>query len=608
MTAEELFYNKVEKLIDSKTDKILNFITDKFKDFINKSKIELKTAFIKYTKKSFQKYSVIKTILYKNQPRFLYDFFECNNLLLDDTTINCENVENVLAKSHFNLIVGSGGMGKSTLMKHFFLNTLENNNLIPIFIELRSYNCSDNLLDFCYKNISNLGFDLEKKYFEFALKSGLFLILFDGYDEITDDNKKDFLKTIESFTDRYSDNYYIVSSRPCEEFIGWTRFYKYETDSLSKEKALSLIEKIDYDKGIKEKFLKKLNDELYDRHKSFASNPLLLNIMLLTFENYAEIPEKLHIFYSQAFDTLFSIHDATKPEGFKRSLLSGLPSDVFKSVFSTFCFSSYVKSKIEFTHEEILQELTDAGKKIKDFNAEYYLEDIKSGVCLVFLDGLNYRFIHRSFQEYFSALYLKNLDDNLQAIACRNIIQRKKLSFEYDSVFNMLQDMGSARFEKNIILPYLKVIEDKISALDRVKGFYCYLVESVIITEKTDYLTHNDKRYQYYNWIFNDSNVSFHIKFNCEVNIHFLLFVFRKYENKRQSPMINLSRLFSGNTNVEINKETIYKDNTLFNKIITETTLGSFVRTIAYLYDSLNRNQQEATNEIEAFFKLEEFE
>ena len=77
MTAEELFYSKAEKLIDSKTDKILNFITDKFKDFINKSKIELKTAFIEYTKKSFQKYSVIKTILYKNQPRFLYDFFEC---------------------------------------------------------------------------------------------------------------------------------------------------------------------------------------------------------------------------------------------------------------------------------------------------------------------------------------------------------------------------------------------------------------------------------------------------------------------------------------------------------------------------------------------------
>lgn len=162
--------------------------------------------------------------------------------------------------------------------------------------------------------------------------------------------------------------------------------------------------------------------------------------------------------------------------------------------------------------------------------------------------------------------------------------------------------MEPTRFEKNIILPYLQNIESNINSANRIKIFYCYLVESVIITEKIDYINHNDKHYRYYNWIFHDSNVSFHIKFNNEINIHFLLFVFRKYENKRQTPMINLSRLFSGNTNIEINKEIIYKDNTLFNKIITETTLRAFVRTIAYLYESINKNQQDAANEIEAFF------
>ena len=108
----------------------------------------------------------------------------------------------------------------------------------------------------------------------------MFLILFDGYDEITDENKKGFLKKLEAFTDRFSDNYYIVSSRPCEEFVGWSRFFKYETEAFSKEKALRLINKIDYDKSVKQKFLAELNEKLYDNHKSFASNPLLLNIML----------------------------------------------------------------------------------------------------------------------------------------------------------------------------------------------------------------------------------------------------------------------------------------------------------------------------------------
>ena len=93
----------------------------RIKDFSEKSKIELRTAFTKYLEESFKKHSMIKTILYKNQPKYLYDFFECNDLKLDGDIIDCSNVNNILAISNFNLIVGNGGMGKSTLMKHFSL-------------------------------------------------------------------------------------------------------------------------------------------------------------------------------------------------------------------------------------------------------------------------------------------------------------------------------------------------------------------------------------------------------------------------------------------------------------------------------------------------------
>jgi energy-coupling factor transporter ATP-binding protein EcfA2 len=532
----------------------------------------------------------------------LYDFFECNNLLLDNAEIDCSNVNTLLSASHFNLVVGNGGMGKSTLMKHFFLNALENNDFIPIFIELRNYKYTNSLIDYCYNNINTLGFSLEKKYFEYALNSGLFLILFDGYDEITDENKKDFLSTIEDFTDRYSENYFIVSSRPCEEFIGWSRFYKYETMDFSKEKALSLINKLDYDKTIKEKFLSKLDEELYDRHESFASNPLLLNIMLLTFENYAEIPEKLHIFYAQAFETLFAIHDATKPDGFKRNLLSGLPSDVFKKVFSNFCFKSYVKGQIEFTHEEIINDITESGKKVEGFNAENFLEDIKSGVSLIYIDGIKYRFIHRSFQEYFSAVYLKNLGDELQKRACLKIIEKKKISMEYDSVFSMLREMGNTRFEKNVILPYLQQIEDNVSDADRIKSLYCYLVESIVISNYS--FLERDKTVSdiKFNWVFSENHVSMYISFNKLLNIHFLLFVTRKYENQRQTPRLNLSKLFSSYLNSVITKETIYKDTALYQKILTETSLGSFVRTLSNLYETIIQRQKEAEDEIEAFF------
>jgi len=596
---EEIFFENARKMIENKSEKIFAFCKEKFSDLINKSKIDLKTAFIDYLTNSYDKHSRIKTILYKNQPRFLYDFFECNDLLLDNDIIDCSSVISLIDISHFNLIVGNGGMGKSTLMKHFFLDCLNNNELIPIFVELRGYNGKDDLVGYCYDVIASMGFELSIDYFQYALESGYFLIILDGFDEIIQENKKGFLQKVESFTDKYPDNYYFVSSRPCEEFIGWTRFYKYKTCRFTKEKAINLIKKLDYDETIKNKFLAQLNDELYDRHTSFASNPLLLNIMLLTFENYAEIPQKLHIFYNQAFETLYAIHDATKPKGFKRDLLSNLPSDIFKQVFSNFCFISYIRGKIEFTHEEILDVISKAGNKIEGFNSEHFLEDIKSGVSLVFLDGITYRFIHRSFQEYFTAYYLRNLDDDLQKKTSQMMIEKNRFSYEHDSVFSMLQDMNKKRFDKNILLPYLENIENTITSKERVRAYFSYFVESMIITSENNQFIGDEFNYSF--GIF-ERNVQFRIKLKKSISRSYLFFMFHRFRPDNTSSL-NLERHFSKYLNVEIDNNMIYRDTSLFNKIISETIFGKFIKRLSGLYDELKSNQKTDYEEIEKLFE-----
>ncbi len=65
---------------------------------------------------------------------------------------------------------------------------------------------------------------------------------------------------------------------------------------LSKEKSIKLIEKLPYyDEEVKSRFLKTL-DKSYTKSKRFCSNPLLLTLMLLTFEEFAEIPDRMHVF------------------------------------------------------------------------------------------------------------------------------------------------------------------------------------------------------------------------------------------------------------------------------------------------------------------------
>jgi len=90
---------------------------------------------------------------------------------------------------------------------------------------------------------------------------------------------------------------------------------------------------------------------LFRTHTSFAQNPLLLTIMLLTFDRFAEIPCKMHIFCREAFLALSVTHDASKG-AFKRALKTGLNIDEVEVYSAEICFRSYRGQKYEFTEEE----------------------------------------------------------------------------------------------------------------------------------------------------------------------------------------------------------------------------------------------------------------
>ncbi len=65
----------------------------------------------------------------------------------------------------------------------------------------------------------------------------------------------------------------------------------------------------------------------------YFENPLLLSIMLITYQDSALIPVQLHNFYSSAFDALFFRHDATKA-GFRRPTKTEMDIDVGRRIKS----------------------------------------------------------------------------------------------------------------------------------------------------------------------------------------------------------------------------------------------------------------------------------
>ncbi|MCL2224350.1 MAG: NACHT domain-containing protein [Defluviitaleaceae bacterium] len=482
-------------LVKGVWEKSSEIITEKSKKMIDSLKVDLGTAFSSYLEISYTKYSTIKTLLYRDKLRKLRDFFVIPDLQSwkqEEDTVSAVNstVVRNFAGENFIIVQGMGGIGKSMLMKHLFLSELEEcGEFIPIFFELKDINGKPddyNLIDVIFEGMHILDESTSKNAIEYALKRGMFMILLDGLDEMESGKAKSFTKKLNDFCDKYPKNNVIISSRPINDFIHFEKFAVLDTMGMDKKQAISLIKKLEYDGEVKGRFIKALDDELFENHEEFASSPLLLTMMFLTYDEFSEIPETPYLFYERAFETLLTKHDSTKSGGYIRIRESKLNSEQFKKVLATFCCITYYNNAFSFSENE----LTNTLKKVKaevagdgiDFDVEKYIPDLTNAVCMLYKEGFTYSFTHRSFQEYFTAVYLKDQTDDIMEKRGLAIIKSNPKRARNDRTFAMLSDMAKNKFEKNILLPLLNEIEKDFKGGDKYDFYFEKTVEGLLIT------------------------------------------------------------------------------------------------------------------------------
>ena len=307
----------------------------------------------------------------------------------------------------------------------------------------------------------NINPSFNKEQLDYALKLGRVLFILDGFDEVNNEEREHIEKEILSLSNNYHGIRILISSRYDSRFSSWEEFYQYHVQDLDKNKALTLINKLDYDRQVKHAFMKELENKLYKSHESFASNPLLLTMMLLTYEQIAEIPNKIHLFYEQAFLTLFNKHDSLKSL-YKRKSYTQLPLDDFKRCLEAFCLLSYTDRLYYFEDGQITKYLNNSIKLSGvNTNSESFLNDLLDSVCILQRDGLGFTFTHRSFQEYFSAQFLVN-----KSMEGKIKIFDKIFSLSWtDNVISMLYDINPELLEKEWIIPKLEKIVSDIEGL-----------------------------------------------------------------------------------------------------------------------------------------------
>lgn len=464
----------------------------------------VKPNFKKYIQSAKDKYSSIKTLLYNDQPKPFYDFYVCNDIerripehgrfgtSYRLSTIGNVTVNSLSKCSRFVILAGTGGLGKSMMMRHLLLNAVENYEeifMVPVFIPLKDFDeMFDTLFDYAYSKVTSLCNEITEAQFEDALNKGKCLLLFDGLDEVGSASAKRFERDLESFTDMYPNNFFVISSRPYQSFVSYSRFTVLQLKPFSKMQALKLIDNLEFradEPIIKEKFRNELENNLHRTHRAFIENPLLLTIMLLTFEQYAEVPSKMHVFYREAFGALAVKHDASKG-AYKRTLKTGLSADRFADYFAEICSRSYHDEKFELTEEEfskyyyLLKEREKTGDNTT--TASDYLYDLCSNMCLMYFESGKYHFTHRSFQEYFCALYFsKQKDKTLESIG--RFFENRRSRMFGDKTFNMLYDMIPDKVEEYIFLPFLTELYEE---CDQEEGYWTFLEKMypILIYEK----------------------------------------------------------------------------------------------------------------------------
>lgn len=307
------------------------------------------------------------------------------------------------------ILTGLAGSGKSTAFRTFFLEECELRTSVPLLITLRNINdLQGNLENLILQTVNTDGGGLDRDMLVAASKKGILSFFFDGLDEVSDEFFKRTVSAIQKLSASFPKTRIVVSSRPYEEFQSWEEFTVCGVNPMRQSQACNLVHRMPFeDKEFKTKFVNLLESGLFQTHNSFASNPLLLTLMVLMFGENAEIPKKWHLFYDQAYQVLFSRHDVRKKGSFRRQLRSKLDHESFGKVFSIFSAISYSAERVSFDEQQLRRDvqraLDGAGEEC---SVDDFIHDCETCVCLLLREGHTIRFTHRTFQEYFAAVYV----------------------------------------------------------------------------------------------------------------------------------------------------------------------------------------------------------
>lgn len=455
---------------------VKDYVVPKIKTLIASRKVKkeyeksIKLTFANYLERSYESNSIMNTLALKDHQMKIddlyipltvnYSSFE-NGVKVDgEITINCYD-SRFLPKFRKILLVDNAGMGKSTIIKYLFLKVIEENKGIPLLIELRKLRRNDTIIDYIINEINGIEEYLDEEDIYKMINDGDFIFFLDGYDEIKREDIEYISIELEKFISKSNKNNFILSSRDEKGLSSFGSFQRFNIRPLKRDESYKLLKKYDIEGKVSDMLVEELEkEENFKVIHDFLENPLMVSLLFMTYKNKKIIPNKKNIFYKYVYECLFEDHDLSKMGGFVHEKNSKLDIDEFEKfmcILSAKTFDEGV-SYSEDKFEKIISDIKLLFFKNYDFNSRDIIKDLLKVVPFFLKEGNEYRWVHKSFQEFFLAKYIYSSEKRKKYL---HKISNEKNIGKFYNVLDFYYDIDIDGFEKYIIMPFLNNINDK---------------------------------------------------------------------------------------------------------------------------------------------------
>lgn len=502
--------------INPLVDFVLKEITPAYrnKKALIRFKEEILPNYLEYCKNENGK---TKTFLHRENPVEIYQIFQHTKLIYQNDITYDDDITRLFDKTNSISISGAAGSGKSMLVKHFVLTCLSKRYGIPIVINLRNVNNKDftiirEIQRILYKR--NPSTELIKD----LLYEGKFILLFDGYDEISLQSHRFFTDQFIDFIRYNSKNKFVLTSRPYSGADNLPIFHNYTIKKYSREQVENFIRKQIEVKEICDNIILSLNNCEETYINSYLTNPLILSIFILISQKTTKIPTKQKNFYRRVIDTLFEEHDAITKNNHVRKLQSNLNQEQIERVLQLFSIFSYFSQKFMFDKKYFFKQLNKIKKinkknksivSIENFDNAKLLYDLKVTISLLKENEGEYSFIHRSLQEYFIVSLVYSLDRyKTQEVMYGKILDRIKnrKSHEIHTLTILFEEMDKTNYYKYLLAPCLKSITSNVyDNTNEKEGYYKllqFIVKDYSIRYDSDLKAHDNFVTLDHTWLF----------------------------------------------------------------------------------------------------------